>query len=367
MNKIAIGFLMSLLLFCSGSSEIWASELTFVSIIPSSSAPNTAVNFTINFTNATAIPPQGKIIITPPPGYFNIESGFDYTDADLSVSNIDKNLAASSGNGSGSNVGLSVVTGTSGSFTFSLNDTDGISVGSAIVIKLGTNASLGSAGDKQITTPSVGSYSFSIMTQNSSSAQLDNKSPMIVILNPVGVSGSLASGQVVSPSFSPPSSSFDTNISVSISTSTSGADIYYTLDGSVPTISSTLYSGSFSLSDTTTVKAVAVKSGFTNSDVVSATFTKNISSGGGGGGSGGANNNSPESPVAIPVKPVPPQVDNCSDKKADLNCDKRVNLIDLSILLYNWGKPKNNQRADINKDGTVNLIDFSILLYWWTD
>lgn len=51
--------------------------------------------------------------------------------------------------------------------------------------------------------------------------------------------------------------------------------------------------------------------------------------------------------------------------KADINKDKRVNLIDLSILLYNWGLPKNTA-ADLNCDNRINLKDFSILLYWWT-
>lgn len=52
-------------------------------------------------------------------------------------------------------------------------------------------------------------------------------------------------------------------------------------------------------------------------------------------------------------------------KNADINNDQRVNLVDLSILLYNWGKPKSS-RADLDCDGLVNLRDFSIMLYWWT-
>ncbi len=54
----------------------------------------------------------------------------------------------------------------------------------------------------------------------------------------------------------------------------------------------------------------------------------------------------------------------CS-RKADINGDKRVNLVDFSILLYNWGIPKNSA-ADLNCDGKVNLVDFSILLFYWT-
>ncbi len=49
---------------------------------------------------------------------------------------------------------------------------------------------------------------------------------------------------------------------------------------------------------------------------------------------------------------------------ADLNKDKKVNLIDFSILLFYWGT--NNTCADQNKNGKVDLIDFSIMLYNWT-
>lgn len=48
----------------------------------------------------------------------------------------------------------------------------------------------------------------------------------------------------------------------------------------------------------------------------------------------------------------------------DLNCDGFVNLVDFSILLFNWNT--SNAEADINSDGTVSLPDFSIMLYHWT-
>lgn len=63
----------------------------------------------------------------------------------------------------------------------------------------------------------------------------------------------------------------------------SGAEIRYTTDGSVPSASSTLYSAPITLSDTTTVKAIAIKNGVSSS-VSSKTFTK--SSGGGSDGAG---------------------------------------------------------------------------------
>ena len=52
-------------------------------------------------------------------------------------------------------------------------------------------------------------------------------------------------------------------------------------------------------------------------------------------------------------------------RSADINKDKEVNLVDFSILLYNWGLPKNIE-ADLNGDGKVNLVDFSMMLYYWT-
>ena len=65
----------------------------------------------------------------------------------------------------------------------------------------------------------------------------------------------------------------------------SGASIYYTLDGSTPTSASTLYSAPITLSDTTTVKAIAVKDGVSSS-VTSRTYSKGSNSGGGDDGSG---------------------------------------------------------------------------------
>ena len=56
-----------------------------------------------------------------------------------------------------------------------------------------------------------------------------------------------------------------------------GAEIHYTTDGSTPTAESAVYSEAFSLSATTTVKAIAIKDGV-SSEVVSKVFTK--SSGG---------------------------------------------------------------------------------------
>jgi hypothetical protein len=58
-----------------------------------------------------------------------------------------------------------------------------------------------------------------------------------------------------------------------------------------------------------------------------------------------------------------PTSGSCSNP-SDLNCDGKVNLIDFSILLFNWNT--SNATADINKDSVVNLTDFSIMIFNWT-
>lgn len=74
---------------------------------------------------------------------------------------------------------------------------------------------------------------------------------------------------------------FETSTEVTISAA-SGAEIRYTTDGTTPTAESTLYENSFTLNDTTTVKAIAIKNG-ESSTVSTKTFTKGSGGGGGGG------------------------------------------------------------------------------------
>lgn len=52
-----------------------------------------------------------------------------------------------------------------------------------------------------------------------------------------------------------------------------GAEIRYTTDGSDPTDDNTLYSEALTLTETTTVKAIAIKNGEISS-IASKTFTK---------------------------------------------------------------------------------------------
>ncbi len=80
--------------------------------------------------------------------------------------------------------------------------------------------------------------------------------------------------QVAAPAFSPAGGSFTTAQSVTITSATSGASIRYTTDGSTPTSTTgTLYSGAVSIATTTTLKAIAYKSGMADSAVTTDTYT----------------------------------------------------------------------------------------------
>lgn len=79
---------------------------------------------------------------------------------------------------------------------------------------------------------------------------------------------------VTAPVFQPAGGTYSQDVSVIITTATPGATIRYTIDGSVPSaISGNIYSGPIAIYNTTTVKAVAVKSGYADSTVVSALYT----------------------------------------------------------------------------------------------
>ena len=83
---------------------------------------------------------------------------------------------------------------------------------------------------------------------------------------------------VSTPTFSLAGGTYTTEQTVTISCATSGATIYYTTNGSKPSTSSTMYNGAITISETTTLKAIAIKDG-TESSVAEATYT--INTGGG--------------------------------------------------------------------------------------
>lgn len=97
-----------------------------------------------------------------------------------------------------------------------------------------------------------------------------------------GNTGSVTPATVTAPSFAG-ETQFEESTEVTIS-GPADATIHYTVDGSTPTAESAVYSEPLTFTETTTLKAIAVKDGVSSS-VASRTFTKG--SGSGGNGTGG--------------------------------------------------------------------------------
>ena len=81
--------------------------------------------------------------------------------------------------------------------------------------------------------------------------------------------------KVISPTFSLKSSSFTGNCTVSLTTLTTNAKIYYTIDGTDPTATSFEYNSPIILTQTTTIKAIAIKNGMENSYINKEVYTSN--------------------------------------------------------------------------------------------
>ncbi len=98
-----------------------------------------------------------------------------------------------------------------------------------------------------------------------------------------GSGGDMGGGRTVSPQVATPTITTSAAQSgaqiVTLATATSGASIYYTLDGTTPTSSSTQYFAPFLLTSNVTLKAIGVLSGDTNSSVASQSVGSNVPSG----------------------------------------------------------------------------------------
>jgi N-acetylneuraminic acid mutarotase len=82
-----------------------------------------------------------------------------------------------------------------------------------------------------------------------------------------------ATAPTTTPVFSIASGTYTAPQSVTISDATPGATIYYTSNGTPPTTSSSVYSAPVTVTSTETLEAMATASGYSSSDIASATYT----------------------------------------------------------------------------------------------
>jgi hypothetical protein len=90
--------------------------------------------------------------------------------------------------------------------------------------------------------------------------------------NQTGTPNRTPDNSVATPVFSPPAGHYNTPQIITLSTSTVGALIYFTIDGSTPSASSTLYTtglGHIWSAAGKNIQAIAIKQGMTNSSISS--------------------------------------------------------------------------------------------------
>lgn len=136
-----------------------------------------------------------------------------------------------------------------------------------------------------------------------------------------------ASNQVAMPMITPNGGTFTTEVEVTLATTTAGADIRYTTDGSTPIEASLRYAAPFILRANTGVKARAFKAGMTESAVASASFVV-------------------VPPIVIFPPPIPPTVSVSHTPLEPKTTDK-------IIITASAADTDGVQRIDVYVDGSI--------------
>ena len=144
------------------------------------------------------------------------------------------------------------------------------------------------------TTPENGSYDPAVLTQQTVTLNGTVTCPDSIDANGTALTTTItitisAAGIVGAPTANPTAGTYTENQSVTLTSSTGGATIYYTTDGSEPTITGgvtggttqqytapILVTGTLGQSITTTIKAIAVQNGMQDSSVETFTYTIQI-------------------------------------------------------------------------------------------
>lgn len=159
------------------------------------------------------------------------------------------------------------------------------------------------------------------------------------------------------PVIDPNGGSFSESCKVSI-TAQEGATIFYTTDGTDPTADSNKYTAPFTITEDTTVKAIAIKENCRDSKIASAKFTKR-SGGGSGSGSGSSSGGSSGGSGSRPTTSTNPTIGGSSKSWSDIAADleKLANGSEVTIQLNgNTAVPVEVIKVIDNKDLKVHFI-----------
>ncbi len=169
--------------------------------------------------------------------------------------------------------------------------------------------------------------------------------------------------KVATPTFSPTggripavlaSSGGTVGTPILMQTTTGGATIYYTLDNSTPSIGSTLYGGPAIINSNITIKAYAIKTGYTDSDVATTTFSINRSPDISVGWAHGTVQVGNKFYVGTRTSPATLTVFNNPDDLSDYTTVTIAGHNILDVLIYD---PVNDMLYGTLFDGVVKYVD----------
>ena len=218
------------------------------------------------------------------------------------------------------------------------------------------------------TTPAGGNYDPSVLTEQTVTLKGMVTCPDSIDANGVSLSTTItitisAAGIVGAPTANPTAGTYSENQSVALTSSTVGATIYYTTDGSEPTITGgatggttqqytapILVTGTVGQSITTTIKAIAVQNGMQDSSVETFTYTIKQDS------------QTPDVPV-VTAPSITTQPGNATVKAGETaTFTIAANGTDLT---YQWKIDRNDGNGWVNIDGataasyTTSTVDIS--------
>jgi len=118
-------------------------------------------------------------------------------------------------------------------------------------------------------------YGYSFVLDSSKTVQsLTLPSNRDVVVLAIDLSSSSASNPpAATPTLSPLPGSYPSAQTITLADTSLGAVIYYTTDGTTPTVNSTVFRSPFQISTTTTVEAIATAGGYSTSAIAGGTYT----------------------------------------------------------------------------------------------